>query len=78
LEKNVSKFGVSPPNDDKGGVGGLNCTPLVMVIFIIPGSCSLSMVNLNFNLGIPFKIQSQKDDTLVMVQTKSTRMLNLL
>jgi len=61
LGEKCFKFGVSPPYDDKGGVGGLNCIPclvkpLVMVIFIIPGSCSLSVVNLNFNLGLPFKI----------------------
>jgi hypothetical protein len=33
---------------------------------------------MNPNLGNPPKIQSQKDDTLVMAQTKSTRMLGLL
>jgi hypothetical protein len=35
-------------------------------------------MNIGPNLGIPLKIQSQKDDTLMMAQTKSTRMLNLL
>jgi len=50
------------PNDDKGGVGGLNCTPcLVKPLVMVILSLSLdhvppSMVNLNLNLGIPPKI----------------------
>jgi hypothetical protein len=36
------------------------------------------MMNLNPNLGIPLKIQSQKDDTHAMIQIEVTRMLNLL
>ncbi len=82
-EESISKS--KPPlDDDEGGVGGLKSTlhlvkPLVIVIlFPISRWCSLSTMNLNPNLGIPLKIQSQKNDTHAMVQIKFTRMLNLL
>jgi hypothetical protein len=53
--ESISKFENSSPNDDEGV--GLNHThvlkPLAMVtLFYIFGSCALSMVNLNPNLGV--------------------------
>ncbi len=81
-EKNISESKESPLDDDESGVGGLNRTPCLVKPLVIVSlslkSCVTSMMNTNPNLGIPPKIQSQKDDTLAMAQTKSTRMLNLL
>ncbi len=79
-KKYVSKFEESPPDDDGGGVGCLNCTPRLVKPLITVTLSFESYVTymMNPNLGNPPKIQSQKDDTLVMAQTKSTRMLNML
>jgi hypothetical protein len=81
-KKIIFEFENSSSNDDEGGVGGLNYTlcllkPLIIVSLSFE-SCVTSMMNLNPNMGIPLKMNSQKDDTLAMVQTKSMRMLNLL
>ncbi len=61
-------------------MGCLNCTPRLVKPLITVTLSFESYVTymMNPNLGNPPKIQSQKDDTLVMAQTKSTRMLGLL
>ncbi len=68
--------------DGEGGVGGLNRTLCLVKSLVIMSlsfqSYVTSVMNINPNLEIPSKIQSQEDDTPVMAQTKSTRMLNLL
>jgi hypothetical protein len=81
-EKIIFKSEESPLDDDESGVGGLNRTPCLVKPLVTVSlsfkSYVTSMMNTNPNLGIPPKIQSQKDDTFAMAQTKSTRMLNLL
>ncbi len=62
-----------------GGVSPCLIKSLVMVIlFLVLGILFPFRGDLNPNLVMPLKIQSQNDATLVMVQIKSIRMLNLL
>ncbi len=48
-EKSILEFEESPPNDDEGGVGGLNHTPHLVkpliTIFVSLESCVISMMN---------------------------------
>jgi hypothetical protein len=49
---------ISPPNDDEGGVGGLNHTPhlvkplVMMTMFYVLKSCTPFVLILNVNLGV--------------------------
>ncbi len=79
----VSKFEKSPPYDDEGGVSSLNYTPDLMkpliIMYMSLESCVTFMMNVKPCLGYPpTKIQSQKGDTPMMAQIKSTNMLNML
>jgi hypothetical protein len=63
-EISISKSEKSPPNDDEGGVGGLNRTPHLVKPLVTVSmsfeSCVTFVMNFNPNLDTPLKSNHKK------------------